>query len=193
MDLDQHLRETTENDVLRADGGLLISMLSGCDLVPRGSQWWGRCPIHGENTASLNIRERNDRWTWKCFGCGKHGDVIDLLQIMEGIGFREARKRLIARQAGGGYLAKVAKVKRRLKRLRAQEPPPTHYLTCAMPGGYNAKCLRTLLTRWLDVLVLADAGRVAWTSDGVRWVCFPCETKLLREKRLHEVMPRSLI
>ena len=35
-----------------------------------------RCPFHHEETPSLHVFE-DDRW--HCFGCGKHGDVIDFV------------------------------------------------------------------------------------------------------------------
>ena len=35
------------------------------------------CPMHGEKTPSLKIYTDTD--TWRCFGCGAYGDVIDLV------------------------------------------------------------------------------------------------------------------
>lgn len=45
-----------------------------------------RCPFHKEKTASMKIYPDS----YYCFGCGAHGDVLDFVQEMEGLSFREA-------------------------------------------------------------------------------------------------------
>jgi twinkle protein len=42
----------------------------------RAGEWWFLCPLHKETTASFHIRLKEQ--DFKCFGCGKGGDVIDL-------------------------------------------------------------------------------------------------------------------
>ena len=42
----------------------------------RPGEYWMCCPFHKETTASFHIRANEQ--DWKCFGCGKGGDVIDL-------------------------------------------------------------------------------------------------------------------
>ncbi len=46
------------------------------------------CPWHNENTPSLKLYP-SDRG-WHCFGCGKSGDVIDMVAHVEGLAFRDA-------------------------------------------------------------------------------------------------------
>ncbi len=41
-----------------------------------GGVWKGLCPFHNEKTPSFTITP--DRGTFHCFGCGAHGDAIDL-------------------------------------------------------------------------------------------------------------------
>jgi twinkle protein len=41
-----------------------------------GKEIWFRCPLHKETTPSFHIRLKEQ--DFKCFGCGKGGDVIDL-------------------------------------------------------------------------------------------------------------------
>lgn len=54
------------------------------DLKRSGPQMVGLCPLHQERTPSFFVhRERG----WKCFGCGAGGDVIDLVQQLEGWDF----------------------------------------------------------------------------------------------------------
>ena len=47
------------------------------------------CIWHKEDTASLAFF---DNGTYKCFGCGEHGDVITLVQNIENVSFQEACK-----------------------------------------------------------------------------------------------------
>jgi len=48
-----------------------------------------KCLWHQEDTPSLAFFENG---TYKCFGCGAHGDVISLVRSIEGVGFEEACK-----------------------------------------------------------------------------------------------------
>ena len=57
---------------------------------------FAKCVFHEENTASLAIYSNG---TYKCFGCGEHGDLITLVQKMENLDFQSAC-RLIANNVG---------------------------------------------------------------------------------------------
>lgn len=48
---------------------------------------FSKCIFHEENTASLAIYSNG---TYKCFGCGAHGDLINLVQKLEGLDFQSA-------------------------------------------------------------------------------------------------------
>lgn len=49
------------------------------------------CPFHADDTPSLSIYGNGQRW--KCFGCGKGGNVIDAMMYFEDLTFIEALKR----------------------------------------------------------------------------------------------------
>jgi DNA primase len=66
-------------------------------LIPAGAQMKGLCPFHGEKTPSLYVSPV--RGSWKCFGCGKGGDVLSFVQEIERVSFPEAIETL-ANQAG---------------------------------------------------------------------------------------------
>lgn len=51
------------------------------------------CPIHNEKTPSF-IWYKSDNH-YHCFGCGAHGDVIDLYRKQNNCGFKEAVRELI--------------------------------------------------------------------------------------------------
>ncbi|MBZ0151160.1 MAG: DNA primase, partial [Planctomycetes bacterium] len=65
-------------------------------LKPRGS---GRlvalCPFHAENSPSFYVNR--DGQFYKCFGCGKSGDVFTWLMERDGLTFREAMEVLAER------------------------------------------------------------------------------------------------
>lgn len=52
----------------------------------------GLCPFHSEKTPSFTVSD--DRGTYRCFGCGAHGDVFRWVMEHEGVTFPEAVKRL---------------------------------------------------------------------------------------------------
>lgn len=66
-------------------------------LTARGRRRVGLCPFHKEKTPSFSVDEENG--LFYCFGCHKGGDMIQFVQEMEGVGFREALE-LLARKAG---------------------------------------------------------------------------------------------
>ena len=53
---------------------------------------FAECPFHHEKTASMKVYP-GDRG-WNCFGCGRHGDVIDLVRGLYGLNFMEAISKL---------------------------------------------------------------------------------------------------
>jgi len=66
-------------------------------LKKRGRHFLGLCPFHQEKTASFTVSP--ELQIFRCFGCGKGGDVFTFLQEYEKIDFREALE-ILAKQAG---------------------------------------------------------------------------------------------
>lgn len=58
------------------------------------SKGFCRCIAHTERTASMKVYSKS----WHCFGCGAHGDIFDIVRIMDGVDFKDAFKIL-----GGSY------------------------------------------------------------------------------------------
>lgn len=66
-------------------------------LKPGGVNHKGLCPFHQEKSPSFMVNR--ERQMWKCFGCGKHGDVFTFIEEIEGMEFVEAL-RYLADKAG---------------------------------------------------------------------------------------------
>ena len=63
-------------------------------LKKRGHNHIACCPFHGEKTPSFTVSE--ELQIFKCFGCGKSGDIFTFLQDYERIDFKEALTELAA-------------------------------------------------------------------------------------------------
>ena len=64
-------------------------------LNKKGSKYWGCCPFHHEKTPSFTVDR--EQGYYKCFGCGKGGDVITFIMESEGLSFIDALKLLAER------------------------------------------------------------------------------------------------
>ena len=71
----------------------IVSLLSEyLELKKAGRNYKANCPFHGEKTPSFMISP--ELQMYKCFGCGKSGDVFTFLEEHEGMEFGEALKYL---------------------------------------------------------------------------------------------------
>lgn len=57
-------------------------------LRKRGTNYLGNCPFHNEKTPSFNVNPA--KGIFKCFGCGKGGDVVTFIEEYEKFSFVEA-------------------------------------------------------------------------------------------------------
>jgi DNA primase len=60
-----------------------------------GTTFKGLCPFHGEKTPSFTVTPARE--SWKCFGCGKGGDLFSFVMERDGIDFPEVLRRLAPR------------------------------------------------------------------------------------------------
>nr|MBA2362456.1 DNA primase [Chloroflexia bacterium] len=73
---------------------------SSVELRRSGRNYTGLCPFHQEKTPSFIVNP--ERGSYKCFGCGKGGDVVSFLMESEKLDFKDALKQL-AERAGVQY------------------------------------------------------------------------------------------
>jgi DNA primase len=77
----------------------------------------GLCPFHQDHHPSFDVDPQRQRY--RCWACGKHGDVISFIQEFEHVEFREALE-ILARRAGIS-LEKTVKSGQNLGRARMFE------------------------------------------------------------------------
>ncbi|HTJ26823.1 MAG TPA: DNA primase [Candidatus Limnocylindria bacterium] len=92
---------------MRIDDGVKREILARTDigevigayvtLRKRGNDLVGLCPFHGEKSPSFHVHP--DRGFFKCFGCGKGGDVLTFVQEHEKVTFPDAL-RILAKRVG---------------------------------------------------------------------------------------------
>jgi len=61
-------------------------------LKKKGVNYWACCPFHGEKTPSLSVSPA--KGIYKCFGCGKAGNVVNFVMDHESLTYVEALKYL---------------------------------------------------------------------------------------------------
>jgi len=64
-------------------------------LEQKGKRYWALCPFHNEDTPSFAVTP--EMGIFKCFGCGKGGDVFSFVMEMENCEFPEAMRQLADR------------------------------------------------------------------------------------------------
>ena len=93
----------------------IVTVLGGYLAVhPAGSSFKALCPFHKDTRPSLQI---DPKWqNYRCWACGKKGDVFTFIQEMEKVDFPEALQ-ILADRAG----IKLGRVQRNEGRLRLLE------------------------------------------------------------------------
>ena len=82
-------------DILRAKSDIVEVVSGYVALRKQGQNYSGLCPFHQEKTPSFVVSPA--RQIYKCFGCGKGGNVFTFLMEQEGVSFQDAAERLAAR------------------------------------------------------------------------------------------------
>lgn len=112
-------------------------------LSKQGKNFTGLCPFHSEKTPSFLVSP--EKQIFKCFGCGKGGDVFRFLMNIDGISFPEAFNQL-ADEVG----------------IRHQWKAKTIPLTPAQEEKRKLMEAYELTTKWYhNILLHTDVGRKA--------------------------------
>jgi DNA primase len=88
---DEEIKRVKEaNDIVDVVGGYVA-------LRPAGATYKGLCPFHDDHRPSFDVDPRRQRY--RCWSCGKYGDVFTFVQEHDRIPFGEALE-LLAKRAG---------------------------------------------------------------------------------------------
>ena len=88
---DDRVKQVKEaNDIVAVVGDYIA-------LRPAGPTYKALCPFHDDHRPSFDVDPRRQRY--RCWSCGKYGDVLSFVQEFERVGFVEALE-LLARRAG---------------------------------------------------------------------------------------------
>jgi DNA primase len=85
---DQVAQVKQANDIVDVIGSYVT-------LRQAGGKFKGLCPFHDDRRPSFDVDPRYQNY--RCWSCGKHGDVITFIQEQERVDFREALELLAAR------------------------------------------------------------------------------------------------
>lgn len=103
---------------VRAATDLVALVQETVELRPRGHEFWGCCPFHGEKTPSFHIIPATQ--VWHCFGCGEGGDCFTYIMKRENLSFPESI-RYLAERAGIELQEEASFTRRGTKRTRLVE------------------------------------------------------------------------
>jgi DNA primase len=95
--MDYQLNDNTIKEEIRSRLDIVAVVGRYVTLKPAGSNMKGLCPFHKEKSPSFMVSP--DKGIFRCFGCGKGGDVFNFLMEIEGIGFGEVL-RMTAEETG---------------------------------------------------------------------------------------------
>jgi AAA domain/CHC2 zinc finger len=88
------MSDAVDLDLVRKNGPLLRSVIgANVALRKQGKELKGLCPFHKERTPSFAVY---DDGHFHCFGCGKHGTIIDWYKFRDHLEFPEARDKAFA-------------------------------------------------------------------------------------------------
>lgn len=85
------MQTTFDDEMLQeinANVDLLEYVSQTIDMERRGNDYFGKCPLHIDNTPSFSITPAKN--SYYCFSCGKSGGIIGFLMDYEGLKFEDA-------------------------------------------------------------------------------------------------------
>jgi DNA primase len=117
----------------------IVSIISERVVLKKsGSNFKGLCPFHSEKTPSFFVSP--ELQIFKCFGCGKSGDVFTFLEEYEGMEFVEALK-FLAERAGVNlkpFAGSQKSAKERLYEVNSVVSNFYHFILTRHPSGKKA-------------------------------------------------------
>ena len=125
-----------------------------------GNRFIGLCPFHSEKTPSFTVH--GGLQFYKCFGCGKSGDVFSFLMEIQGLSFVESLKLLAAQQgrslpqAGKG--SAVDRAARKREQLFEIHALAQEFFVSKLRSAAGAEALRYLRARGIEKPEIEEFG-----------------------------------
>lgn len=150
---------TDQLDRIREATNIVDLVSEHVRLKKRGRNFIGLCPFHNEKTPSFNVLE--ERGIFKCFGCGKGGDVYSFVMQIEGLTFPEAVRKLAERahielEGSDAEADDTARSERESLYHVLREAAAFYYRALRSPIGEEAKAY--LRNRGLDEDIMRKFG-----------------------------------
>ncbi len=130
-----------------------------------GRSFKGCCPFHDEKTPSFHVWPETS--TWRCFGCGKGGNIFGFLMEREGLAFPEAIRQL-AKDVGIEIEAQSPQARARadhLQRLRDLHEWACAHFEAALRGP-RGEPARAYFTRRSITSETAGSFRLGYAPPG---------------------------
>ncbi|MFP4544327.1 MAG: DNA primase [Candidatus Kapaibacterium sp.] len=115
---------------IRREADIVEIISEFVDIRRKGREYVGLCPFHNEKTPSFKVSQ--EKQIYKCFGCGKAGNVFSFMMDYNGMTFLEAAKSLAQRlriELPSDSTASVKKTNRREAALNAISEASLLYLS----------------------------------------------------------------
>lgn len=143
------ITQVTEIEEIKSKLDIIDVVNRYIPLKKRGRHHVACCPFHNEKTPSFTVSP--ELQIFKCFGCGKSGDMFTFVQEFERVDFKDALEDL-AKLAGvkltrSQNFSKDELLKRRLYLLNEEVSKFYHFILTSHPLGKN--CLDYLTNRGL--------------------------------------------
>lgn len=114
---------------VREASDIVAVISSYINVIPAGRNFKAICPFHNDTRPSLNI---DTQWqNFRCWACGKKGDVFTFVSEHEKVSFLEARE-ILARRAGINLQGAPAENVKRVKLLECMRWAEAQYHECLM-------------------------------------------------------------
>ena len=128
-----------------------------------GKNFVGLCPFHSEKTPSFNVSP--DKKIYKCFGCGRSGNVFTFLMENNGMTFREAMNYLAKRYGIAIDATEEDKEKKSKQEdiLNAMEEA-TNYYQSLLKKKSGTSCLEYLERRGISQQTIEEF-RLGYSTD----------------------------
>lgn len=149
------------------------------DLVKRGKNYFGCCPLHDENTASFVVNPEKN--FWKCYGCGKSGDAISFIMEYKNLSFKDALE-FIENETGVVLNDKPVKTKKVPDEIKVLEVAKQFYNKNLLKSMSATPALKYLEERGINEKIIEE-NSIGFVSHGMG----PNTLALFKELKLDNI------